>query len=57
MSKVSHLLVCEQKYLEATSCVCVCVMHKGSVWLLSRAPHNQSLHQEIHFILLGADFW
>lgn len=24
---------------------------------LSGSPHNQSLHQEIHFILLGADFW
>lgn len=21
------------------------------------APHNQSLHQEIHFILFRADFW
>lgn len=21
------------------------------------APHNQRLHQEIHFVLLGADFW
>ena len=20
-------------------------------------PHNQRLHQEIHFVLLGADFW
>lgn len=26
-------------------------------YILSGSPHNQSLHQEIHFILFGADFW
>ncbi len=32
-------------------------MYKGNVQLQYNAPHNQSLHQEIHFILFGADFW
>lgn len=32
-------------------------MYTGNIQLQSGAPHNQRLHQEIHFILFGADFW
>lgn len=46
-------------YEECTGWISVWTRKKleESVELPYGAPHNQRLHQEIHFILFGADFW